>query len=619
MSNLPVEDSEIPSYVDALQDQRLKYTAEWYENMNAYDNDHFITLNREVGKVQMVPIRKAQFLQLPETSKQVDSFENMLLMSNPIFTIYPNDISDKDSIQEAKNLSLYLRQHYLDWDDSNLMHNFVHTAAIFPEAYWVFSIENKFNIETQRMEKVIVPIIEDPFDWLYDPRYRMEDNPLLIRIIRKPDYSIRNSKLYTGYQDSGFLEDFKEMFWNDRLNLRTIKNNLRPVMLYETYTLEQYGLRIKTITTDGVKIRDDFYKDLQFYPVVPLSLYSGNSYKPSFVGRLLPLNRSLDIIANRIEDYMVRFSRGQFQTIMGNETDMTDLNGIIHYQMQPLEEVNVPQMPPAVWQWFNMLLTLSERYGVNQAALGLSPRGSQNRSGKQGDQQLKGAGMQQKTPMDNLFHALKRIAEITVYFESELVSRPKSVTMHKGGGEYEKGLFIGEKFAKFYQDQFPDLISIPKSIKKLRVEMEDSANYTIEAKREEAIKLAGIIDKVNPTFQKILIDLYKVGNTADIIEDMEMDQSLLDNPEMKNLLANKDALPQDVKDGLVKLFQFLAQQSPVKAPEDLPGADAVKAAGGLKAPQQPIPNGQQTQGAPQEGKTQQQPPPPDNGGQSANQ
>ena len=132
-------------------------------------------------------------------------------MSNPTYVIYPNDISDKKDREEAYDLSRYLRQHYLDWTDTNAIHQYVHKATIFPEAYWVFSVEKTWDIEKQVYITDIRPIIEDPFDWLYDARYEMQDNAMLIRILRKSDYSIRNT--YNNFKSSGFVTDFKEFFF----------------------------------------------------------------------------------------------------------------------------------------------------------------------------------------------------------------------------------------------------------------------------------------------------------------------------------------------------------------------------------------------------------------------
>jgi hypothetical protein len=231
-------------------------------------------------------------------------------------------------------------------------------------------------------------------------------------------------------------------------------------------------------------------------------------------------------------------------------------------------------VPQFVFQWFANQMGMSDRYGTAATSLAQPQKGSQNRSAKQLEMVARNQASQQKTPLDNFFYSMKQIAELTIYYLSQVITEPKNYTFEKSGGQFQSVSFIGEKNSLLY----PNSIPIPKKIKRLHVEIDDAMGYTIAGKREAALELAKIINDVPKPLQEILLDLYKVGNTADIMAAMEQSQTLLDNPEFQNLIANAQNLPPDVRQGLAKLLRYLSQQSPV------PGANTMSVPGGGSAP-----------------------------------
>jgi hypothetical protein len=141
------------------------------------------------------------------------------------------------------------------------------------------------------------------------------------------------------------------------------------------------------------------------------------------------------------------------------------------------------------------------------------------------------------------------------------------MTFRNGGDDFEAKKFIGEK----YQAKDPTAIPIPHTIKKLEVDIEDTSVASIQSKRTAILELAQAFSKIPGPFQKVLLDLYNVGPTADLIDDLEKNKTLLDSPEFQALIeqARQGMLPTEEAKALVTLLKFLSQQSPTPKPEDM--------------------------------------------------
>lgn len=563
--------SELQPYAQNLLTNRTRFEADWYKNYWAYENNTFVTFNRQANTLVKMPYRKRFFVNLPEVKKQSDSFENLLLVNNPLFVNYPDDISDPKQISSSQNLSRLLKRHYNEWHAQNIFHDYVHLATKYPISFLDIATENRKNPYTKKMQKTIVPRAMDAFDFLFDTTKKFEDNPVVFKIVRKTLKEIKEYNLFKTPTFSGgkINLDMKEMINNEKYGQLPGIGELQTVACFESMEKTPDGINKITFDAGGHKLNEKFYEGIDFYPTVPLQLYSGDPYQPSFVQNLIPITRSLCLIANRIEDFILKFVKGGYLVRDGSDVFFSDENGIIvKYTGDKPETMNMPQFNMAIITWFNKLFELAERYGVNQYAMGLSARGSQNRTAKQGDQAIKAAQMQQKTPMDSFMQSIKTTAQISIYYLSEFTDEPTSFTFKNESDsqkQFDSVKFIGEK----WKDKDKNAVIIPHNIQYMEIEIEDVSHASIQAKKEAIFELAQQWATIPPQFQKVLLDLYKVGNTGDIMRDLERGQTLLDNPEFKNLIdqARKKQLPKEVQQGLAIVLKFLGEQSPV------PGSD----------------------------------------------
>ena len=153
--------SELLDLIGEYQNTRTLYEPDWYRCYFAYENNCFIGFNRMTGQITRTPYRKKFFNNFPEVKKQCDSFENLLLLFQPLPVVYPNDMTDENSKEDAKYLSRSIKQQFLDWDSRNLTHQYVHNAIKYPLSFFEFSIQN--SIVDGQMKKTITPSIGDPF------------------------------------------------------------------------------------------------------------------------------------------------------------------------------------------------------------------------------------------------------------------------------------------------------------------------------------------------------------------------------------------------------------------------------------------------------------------------
>lgn len=565
-----MKNSELLDYINnTLIPTRRKFEPNWYRAYHAYENNCYVAYSRVTQSIVKVPYKKRFFVNLPEVKRQCDAFENNMLQFMPLFVPYPDDINDERARETSKYLSKLLKKHYVDWDSKNLIHKYIHLAIKWPISFWEIGVEKRMNPLTNKLQKMIVPNVSDVFDWYYDPHIPFVENDV---IVKKVCRSLKNIETFQDYKsptvDGSTPNDMKEMIFNDKYGMRNAEGKMKEQFYWQTFQRESDGIKEVVLDAEGHTMREKMYAGTTDYPVVPLSLFSNDEYSPSFCENLIPINRSINGVVNRIEEFIHKFSKGAFLVRDGSDISFSDENGVIvKYEGEPPTTMDMPQLPNAIIMWLDKLFDISERYGLNQVAMGLTQTGSQNRSAEQGKMAIQGAQMQQKTPLDNMVQAFMRIANITIYYLSEFTDEPTAFTFRSEGEDFESRKFIGEK----YKAKDPTAVVIPKSIKSMEIEIEDVSSSSIYAKRKDLLEIAKEWANIPGIFQEVLLDLYKVGNTAELMDALEKNKSLLDNPEFQRVIEQARAgnVNPEVKKALAIFLDWLSRETPMKAQEEM--------------------------------------------------
>jgi hypothetical protein len=470
----------------------------------------------------------------------------------------------------------------------------------------------------QKYIKTTVPRVYDAFDVLWDTHYLFEENAAITKLIRTTPKRIAESKLYkdfTGAKVAAGNVDYKELYYMDKLGSSAYRDNER-VVLYEIKMKKEIDgmpcVVLKTIDGNGKVLRTETENNMPFYDMVPFQPFSGNPYQPSLAQLQLPINRQMDLMTNRIDSMGMKYVKGSFLMPMNTEVTMTDQDGTLLKYTGPVAPTPLeqPAVPTWAFTWLNLLMGFSDRYGRNTITMGGAPKGSNMRSGKMMDKVTQGQQAQDKTPLDNLMWTMKQVAQVVLYRESMLMDEPRQFTLNDPSNP--KGItqtkMVGEDWYPLYK-QDSSVVPLPKTVGKMTVSIEDESTQGIDAKRKSIVDLVEIYPKTPPELQTILLNAFKVGDTADIMQQAGMKKSLLDSPEFKAIIDNMRAGmynndPQFLT-ALKTIFQKLSGSAPTTSVND----QAVKPKDGSIPP----PGGQPAQGG--------QPPAaggqPDPGGQPA--
>lgn len=544
----------------ALKRMREAYEPMFYLSRKAYEGKHFVYWNKQEQRLAEIPVKKSVFNQLPETAKQVDSFENFFLSNEFTFTVVPKLLSDEEATNDAMMLSLLAADYFKRLKENPIFADYIHNALL----------DNVSFLEvTPNDQKNDVAIRNfDGFDILFNPLIKdWGAQRLVAKVVKRRISDLQSSSLYklpTKYNGAGganFLS-WKDIYEAEKYGSFA---QLGPdeVIIFECFLLDPVeGLTIRTIDGSGEVLRNDRYPNVKRVPIVPFRIYSGEWYQPSFAYRLIPLNRSMDLMISRMEDLMLRLAKGGW-IVQGEES----LNGgldeeigqIIRYDTNKPDQIEMPQIPNFLMQLFTTMLGMSERYGFSSLFSGNIPNGASGLRTTGMLEQITGLTRgNNSAPINNLKSAVRQVLELTFSFLYEMWDTPRDV-LETDITSTASPKFVSAKFKGIYSG---DAIGIPTEFKRFDVEEDDGLGFTLTQKKETALALFKILD---PATQKPIISvetvrkIFKLGSSAYIMQADEKPMS--ESPEFKKLIEIAPTLPPDQKQAVVTVLQILAQIS----------------------------------------------------------
>ena len=261
---------------------RESYEPHSYLSRRAYEGKHFVYWNNSLKNIQELPMKKTFFNQLPELAKQTDSFENFLLSTDFIFTITPKLLSEDESVRDSQYLSILAKEFYDKLKGSTIFSDFIHFALIDNVSF--------LEVYPDMINKTVGYRKFDFFDIIFNPLLSWEEQRLVVKVVRKKVSELRKSKLYTipeGYQPVGgsnFL-NWKDIYQQEKFSqLAAIQKD--ETLLLECHILDpEKGLRIVGLDGSGTVLRDDSYPAIKMMDILPLRIFSGEWYQPSYVDR----------------------------------------------------------------------------------------------------------------------------------------------------------------------------------------------------------------------------------------------------------------------------------------------------------------------------------------------
>lgn len=541
-------------YIDYFKKLRESHEPIGYLSRKAYEGYHFVYWNRELGRLVSLPPSKNIF-NLPEISTQADKFENFLLSTNFTFTVVPRLLSDKEGTNAAMYLGILARDDYKKLQIQNKLSQLIKYALFDNISFFEVSLND-------RQDDAEVKVW-DMYDILFDSRIRdWSKQKLVIKVVKKKIDEIKSSGLYTSpskiYTDAGVIQTWKDLYEAEKYTQNFANLGKGEVILFECFYLDNGNLRITTIDYGGSVYRDEKYS-IDHIPIYPFQVYSGSYYQSSFIHRLIPINRMIDLISKRVSDLILRLAKGGWIVQEQEDLDaqMNEETGqIIRYTATKPEQIDMPNIPPFIIEWLSTLFSLTERFGITPIISGQLP---QRASGIRSQSMIEGlvsqAYQNYSNTINNLRNILISVLKDIFLFRYEIWNTPREIIFSDIGGELKKMRFVSEK-SRDIEEADENTIFIPKQYDRFDVEIDNALGYTIEAQKEAAIQLAqlGLIDK------EIVKRIFKLGSTAYLMEAQE--KIAIETPDMQALIKNFDSLSDEEKQGLITTLKSLGRVSP---------------------------------------------------------
>ena len=534
-----------------LKKQRENYEPIFYLSRKAYDGKYFVVWNKISKQIEDKPIvNKLYGLQeLPEIAKQADDVENFLISSSYIFTVVPKLLSQGDDVKQTIYLSLLAKELYERFKLSQQISVMVKNA--------LFDNTSFVEVAVNDDESFVELRTYDAFDILFDyKKQNWDDVKFVVKVIKKRIKDIKNSNLYTlpenvSSGDPTFF-GWKDIYYQEKyLSFTPLEKD--EIILFETYSIEEGFLRIKTIDGKGNVLRNDEYPNMKRIPIIPFRFYSGDWYQKSFVFRLLPVARTLSLIASRMDDLILKLAKGGWM-VQENEDINGELNEqvgqIIRYAATKPEQIQIPVIPSWISNWFATLLNIGERYGRPNIIAGALPQKSSGlRANKMLESLTSNVMQANSSVLDSLRLSIKEILEVSFMFLYQIWKLPQPNIVTSVSKDHGEISFVSEKYAS----ENSNAIKIPAEFSRFSVEIDNAMGYTLEAKKQNAIMLfkLGVIGK------ETLKRIFNLGSTAYLLEAEQ--KPMYETEDFQKLISIAPTLPPDKKQAVVDVLNLLAQ------------------------------------------------------------
>ena len=587
-----IETRQIGQVVDemmnAAKDTRKGHERRWYDNNFFDDGYHFRYVSREENKIVDWAEKTSIYNPLraiPKASRQIRGIVNLLISNELVPVVYPEKVykgayseqQQQDpqtgqmmntpnpeyeaAIKEAKRVAK-TTGHWIEEEFKNqeikekiaLMGLLSGKHSISYIKIWPDAVQEK--IRTQ---------VRDAFDVFTLGQYtELEDAPFLIeatpRIIAeiKADERFDSDQLEKIHPDNRHASsEIKEAYMITRYGGRPSSDQVATLIQKEAFIKEYFNAenreRIRKQENGGDilakrKMGDpvirhvfvagdiwllDEYLDMTTYPFVEYRYEPGPLYQVPLIERFIPTNKSLDMVASRVERWIHTMGVGVYQKRKGEDFNVSNKAGgqFIEYKTTPLQQMNLTSLPPTFWEYINMLNGFIEEQGVSTTTLGRIPAGVKAAKAIESLKESEYANL--VTANQRLKQTVKRIAQKFLDIADDYFVQPQTYFyLEKGEPQYYD--IIGATAVKKREDvglETPeDVIPISKEYK-VDIEVQSGMAYTREGKKEAARELGDYIiqlaqlnlipPQVSTTYLNKLLEIYQFGAASEVAEDME--------------------------------------------------------------------------------------------------
>ena len=577
----------VDSMMTSAQNGRRNFEKKWYDNNFFDDGHHFRYLSRQQNKIVDLSEKASLYSpmrSIPKASRQIRGIANLITSQDYIPVIYPEKIEkanfkpqpmqdpntgqmvlDDSEYKKALEMAKTKAKRVGHWVEEEFKNQDIKIKLALMSILSAKNFVSYLHIMPDAEKEKIVCVIRDAFDvYLMGEVSDPEDSPFVIiahpKVISEikanemfdeeqrakinPDNRQANSEIKEAYMKGKFGREFnddssatvilKEAYIKEHLCDDNIKRILKQDDAAEILEGKKHGDVVirQSFSAGNIELYDK-YTDLPSYPIVDFRYEPGPMYGVSLIERFIPVNKSLDVILSRIERYTNSQPLGVISKRQGENYKISNVAGgqIVEYKTTPPVFQSQQNLPPAIFQYINLLNSFIEEQGVSTSTLGQLPSGVKAAKAIESLKESEFANLiiAQRQFKDTV----KRIAEKFINYADKYFVIPQTVYfMEKGEPTYFD--IVGKSAMDRREDlKVPvegEVIPI-SSENRVDIEVQSGMAYTHEGKKAAAKELGDYmiqlaqLGMIPPTvmskFLQVLLETYQFGPTNGVVQDME--------------------------------------------------------------------------------------------------
>jgi hypothetical protein len=619
-SNIPTRGMGeiVDEMVNAAKSTRRGHERRWYDNNFFDDGYHFRYVSRQANKIVDLATKATIYdpmRAIPKASRQLRGIVNLLVSNNYVPICYPEKIEkanypEIESIdpmtgqpvmapnpeyQQALEIAREIARkegHWLteEFKNQNILEKTSHMVLLAGKhsvsflKIWPDAVSEK--IKTATRDAFDIYILGN-YTELEDLPFMVEVTPRLISEIKAdenfdedqvkkitPDNRLASSEIKEAYMTSRFggrpasdqaatlLQ--KEAFIKEYLNRENMKVIRKQKNGGEILKARGEGDPIMrhVFSAGNIWLKDE-YLDMDSYPYADFRFEEGPLYQVPQIERFIPSNKSLDMIASRVERYAHTMGVGVWLKRQGEQFKITNQAGglIAEYSNVPPQQMQLQSIPPFFFNYMGMLNTFIEEQGVSTTTLGKIPSGVKAAAAIESLKESEYANL--VVPNQQLKKSLKRIAEKFLVIADDYFVSPQSVYyLERGEPQYFDIIgSSGKERREAVNVETPeDVVPISKSTK-VDIEIQSGPAYTREGQKAAAKELgdyllqlaqlnmvppAVVVEYINQLFE-----IYQFGAASEVAKNVEefTQEGMMTNPQMD---AMKVAMAEVIRDAGIR-------------------------------------------------------------------
>jgi len=554
----PLEEAKkLDDLAQNLRQKRLQFEKRWLVIDRFIDGKHFDTWNAEKNTFGTVKfVEGLNVRPIFYAVKIAEGLLNNILNNDPRWQIYPVNISgntdeDKQKQEYAKKIQKYFSSL---WDIGNLTTQTI--QLVWDGLKYGFGVFEVYWDEANNRPEITTV---NPYSILFDPSVKdIQESAWIIKETSVPISRIKNNPLYSDYKND--IKDEGEKTPSQFQKVRMLEKLPGGTPINKTAILKEVWKANDKIggwdvwhICQGKPLWHSHY-DFVKPPFASWSYLPEPLLQTSFIEKLIPLNRAIDLTLAQVEAWVRAVSVGRLLKKAGvNIKRITGEVGEIIEANAPLDSIQwlpVPEIGATPFNFLNELKGLSGEVGAVMATGGKVPS---KKAGYKMIESMKAAELSSiQHSIRRLETTLENLATSVLTYIYNFAKLP--MTVMTGTDE------VFEIVSAMHTENFTKAVPVSDRDYSVNVEIESGLAYTPDAKRALAIELAksGMI----PT--EVALEYLKMGGDVSEIAEKAINETAKREQAKQgkavSMIDTEDfqSLPDDIKQQILqyKLGQF---------------------------------------------------------------